>query len=44
MLEYDSDEIGELDEIEVDPETSQSAAHTDRFARIMDSFLQVRAM
>jgi len=40
VLEYDSDDIGELDEIEMDP-AARSSDHTDRFERIMDTFLQV---
>ena len=39
-LEYDSDEIGELDQFEGQP-SLQGTATTDRFSKIMDQFLAV---
>ena len=41
-LEYDSDEIGELDELEDDP-SARGPASTDQFSGIMDEFLAVHA-
>ena len=41
-LEYDSDEIGELDGDEDEPST-RGGATTDQYSRIMDDFLAVHA-
>ena len=41
-LEYDSDDIGELDQLEGDPST-RGVATTDQFASVMDEFLAAHA-